>query len=320
MPLCWYPATSLRSSTTNIEFNIEMRALIIGASGFIGQYPAMRLLKPPAYEVSGTYYSRIPEDRGDPCHLVELTDHERLDEIFRLVQPEVVVHLAAIADVGAAESDPARATAVNVSATARIAQLCTRHQARMIFLSSEYVFGGERGNYREDDIPQPNTHYGRTKWEAELAVAREASHWSIVRTSLVYGWPLIGRQNLASAIIDRLETGDQFYASKESYRTPIYVEHLTRGIKQLLAGNHQGICHLAGVNWLSMYQFARAVAQVFNLDSSLVLPSQASMPFESDEVAKPDMLGLNCTQTIQQLGLRNFDIVAGLGEMLASRA
>ena len=297
-----------------------MHVLIIGASGFIGQYLAMRLQEAPAYEVTGTYYSRVPDNWGYPCHRVELTDHEQLDEIFRLAQPQVVVHLAAIADVAAAESDPARATAVNVSATTRIAQLCTRHQARLIYLSSEYVFSGDRGNYKEDDTPQPNTHYGRTKWEAELAVAREASQWSVVRTSMVYGWPIIDRQNVATTIIDRLEKGDQFYASRDSYRTPIYVEHLTSGIKQLVTDHHQGICHLAGVDWLSMYQFAGAVAQVFQLDGSLVVPGQTSIPFGKDEVPRLDMLGLDCTQTNQRLELRSFDVVAGLGEMLASMA
>ena len=296
-----------------------MYALIIGASGFIGQYLAKRLQE-AAFEVTGTYNSRVPENWGYPCHRVELTDHERLDEIFRLVQPQVVVHLAAIADVSAAESDPARATAVNVSATAYIAELCTRHQARLIYLSSEYVFSGDRGNYREDDTPQPNTHYGRTKWEAELAVAREASQWSIVRTSLVYGWPPVGRQNLVTTIIDRLENGDQFYANRDSYRTPIYVEHLTVGITQLVTDNHQGIYHLAAVDWLSMYQFAGAVAQVFHLDGSLIVAGQTSVPFGTDEVPRPDMLGLDCTQTNQRLGLRAFDVVAGLGEMLVSRA
>ena len=297
-----------------------MHVLIIGASGFIGKYLEMCLLETPGYEVTGTYYSRVPKGSDYPCHRVELTDHERLDEIFRLAQPEVVVHLAAIADVGAAESDPARATAVNVSATAHIAQLCTRHQARLIFLSSEYVFSGDRGNYREDDVPQPNTHYGRTKWEAELAVAREASQWSLVRTSLVYGWPPSGHQNMVTAIIDRLEKGDQFYANRDSYRTPIYVEHLTAGIAQLVTDNHQGICHLAGADWLSMYQFAGTVAQVFNLDGGLVLPDETSTAFGTDEVPRPDMLGLDCAQTNQRLGVRSFDVVAGLGEMLASRA
>ena len=269
--------------------------------------------------MTGTYYSRVPENWGYACHRVELTDHKQLDEIFRLAQPEVVVHLAAIADVAAAENNQARATAVNVSATARVAQRCTQHQARLIYLSSEYVFSGDRGNYKEDDTPQPNTHYGRTKWQAELAVAREASRWSIVRTSLVYGWPPSGRQNLVTAIIDRLENGDQFYADKNSYRTPIYVEHLTGGIMQLVTGDYQGVCHLAGADWLNMYQFAGAVAQVFHLDCSLVVPAPATFPSGTNEVPGPDMLGLDCARTNQRLGLRSFDVVAGLGEMLASR-
>ena len=162
----------------------------------------------------------------------------------------------------------------------QVARLCKQHHARLIFLSSEYVFRGDRGNYQEDDTPDPNTHYGRTKWQAELAVAYEASMWSIVRTSLVYGWPITGRQNLATVIIDRLENGESYEGDTGTYRTPIYVEHLTEGIMQLVANYHPGISHLAGADWMNMYQFGHAVAGAFDLDSRLVhpVPVSADLP------------------------------------------
>ena len=302
-----------------------MRILIIGASGFIGHYLLRRLRHKSNYDVTNTYNSRAPEDIDQSWHRLEITDYQRLDQVFLQARPDVVVLLAAIANVGTAERDPARATEVNVDGAAQVARLCTQYHARLVFLSSEYVFSGDRGNYQEDDAPKPNTHYGRTKWQAELAVAREASQWSIVRTSVVYGWPLIGRQNLAAMIIDRLKNNETYNGDTNTYRTPIYVEHLTEGIMRLVADYHPGICHLAGADWMNMYRFAGAVAEVFELDSSLVIPVQAlaGVPPKTDSLEeleqdyKQDMLGLDCTQTSHRIGLPAFSVVAGLQEMLA---
>ncbi len=302
-----------------------MRILITGASGFIGHYLLRRLRHNSDYEVTNTYNSRAPQDVDQSWYRLEITDYQRLNQVFLQTRPDVVVLLAAIADVRTAERAPARATEVNVDGAAQIARLCTQYHARLVYMSSEYVFSGDRGNYREDDATKPNSHYGRTKWQAELAVAREASQWSIVRTSVVYGWPLIGRQNLAAMINDRLKNNETYNGDTNTYRTPIYVEHLTEGIVRLLADYHPGICHLAGADWINMYQFACAVAEVFELDSSLVTPVQAlaDVPPKTDSLKeleqglRPDMLGLDCTQTSHRLGLRAFSVVIGLQEMLA---
>ena len=301
-----------------------MRVLIIGASGFIGHYLQRRLLQKSGFDVTSTYTSRAPKDIDQSWYPLEITDHHRLDQIFLQARPEVVVLLAAIADVKTCEMGPERATGVNVDGARQVARLCKQHHARLIFLSSEYVFRGDRGNYQEDDLPDPNTHYGRTKWQAELAVAEEASQWSIVRTSLVYGWPITGRQNLATVIIDRLKNGESYEGDTGTYRTPIYVEHLTEGIMQLVANYHPGTFHLAGADWMNMYQFGHAVAGVFDLDSRLVhpVPVSADLPpgnatsDRSEHGIRPDILGLDCTQTNQRLGLRYFSVVTGLQEML----
>ena len=241
-----------------------MRILLIGASGFIGHCLSRRLRQNADYVVTGTYNARTPQDIDQSWYRLEITNHQRLEQVFSQARPDVVVLLAAIADVGTVERAPAWATEVNVDGAAQVARLCTQHHARLIFLSSEYVFSGDRGNYREDDSPDPNTHYGRTKWQAELAVAREAAQWCIVRTSVVYGWPLTGRRNLATIIMGRLKNNETYAGNADTYRTPIYVEHLTEGITELVANNHPGICHFAGDDWMNMYQFACAVAEVFD--------------------------------------------------------
>lgn len=301
-----------------------MRVLIIGASGFIGHYLQRRLIQESGFDVVSTYNSRAPEGVGQSWYQLEITDHHRLAQIFLEIKPEVVVLLAAIADVKTAEMGAERATQVNVDGARQVSRLCSRHNAKLVFLSSEYVFRGDRGSYQEDDSPDPNTHYGRTKWQAELAVADEASHWSIVRTSLVYGWPLAGRRNLATVIVDRLKNGETYEGDSGTYRTPIYVEHLTEGIIELVNHYHPGIFHLAGRDWMNMYQFGHAVAQASGLDSSLVkrvpvlvdLPSENTSSDGLDQAPRPDILGLDCTETSHRLGLPTFSVVDGLKEML----
>ena len=288
-----------------------MRILIIGASGFIGRYLARRLTGTAGHEVFGTFRSSPPVREGGSWHRVELTNTAELERVFRVSRPNVVVHLAAIADVGAAEREPDRATAVNVAATGVIVRLCRAQGARLVFVSTEYVFDGQRGFYREDETPNPTTHYGRTKWEAERQVAELASQWSVLRTSIVYGWPLQEHRNFVPWLIGRLQGGQPYRAASHVLRTPVYVEDLVDGIAKLVEEHYPGIHHVAGRDWVSMYDFSLAVAEGFQLDSDLVIPAEA-MESQSNE-----RLGLDCARTMGRLSLPQQGLGEGIKRMRA---
>ena len=302
-----------------------MRILIIGASGFVGQYVSRRLTETAAHEVYGAYWSGPPTGDAVAWIRAELTDRIALEEAFAAARPEVVLHLAAMADVGKAEREPERATAINVEGTSTIARLCEQHGDKLVFMSTEYVFDGKRGYYREDGTPSPTTHYGQTKWEAERAVMHLASHWSILRTSIVYGWPAPGKRNFAPWLIQRLRSGQPYHGPTGVYRTPIYVEDLTDGIAKVVEGDFQGIHHVAGRDWVSMYDFAIAVARAFNLDEELVIPvpSLASAPAETGSprnTAQPgngDLLGLDCAATMKSLGITHPGLAEGIAKLRA---
>ncbi len=282
-----------------------MRVLIIGGSGFIGRYVSRRLVA-SGHTVFSTYNSRPPVDDGTSWHRVEITDPATLDGLFALARPDVVVHLAAMADVGTAERNPERATAVNVTATEAIARLSERHSSRLLFVSTEYVFDGQSGPYAEVGTPAPTTQYGRTKLQGEQAVAAITSPWAILRTSIVYGWPAPGRRNFVPMLVDRLRNGEPYRGPTNVHRSPVYVEHLVDGIERLAEADHTGIHHVAGSDWVTMYEFAVAVAERFGLDTSLVIPGTDPMD---------DRLGLDCARTISALGLPHPGVDDGLAAM-----
>ena len=288
-----------------------MKVLVIGGSGFIGRYLVRRLGAIPGHEVTTTFLSRPPENDGNSWHRLDLPDAETLASIFQRSQPDVVTHLAAMADVGAAEREPERAHAVNVDGTAEIVSLCQRHGARLVFVSTEYVFDGRAGPYRESDTPSPTTQYGHTKRDAEQLVAELGSAGSVVRTSIVYGWPLQRHRNFVPVLIERLRAGQPYHASTSVMRSPIYVEHLVDGIATLVEHGHPGIHHIAGHDWVSMYHFATAVASEFGLNQDLVIPKKG----HSREIGGADLMGLDCATTLQLLGLEQPSLAEGLAAM-----
>ena len=290
------------------------RLLIIGASGFIGQHLLQRLQSFPEHQVSGTYHTTMPQIQGCSWHQVDVTDPEQLGEVFQLTRPEVVAHLAAMADVNQCQRMPQQSIEINVRGTEYITRLCALHRAKLVFLSTEYVFSGDQGYYREDDSPQPTTHYGQTKWEAEQAVAREAERWSILRTSLVYGWPMAAnRSNLVTRLLESLRSRRPFYGYTDMYRSPVYVEDVVGGIIKLVQGDYPGVHHVAGPEWVNIGEFARAVAEVFDLnqDALMLVPA----PSEEMDNPRPRRLGLDSTRTVRLLGIQPVDMVSGLKQM-----
>ena len=288
-----------------------LRVLIVGASGFIGRYLVARLSWDPGLVLFCTFRSRPPGNDRNHWYQLELADPVALEKLFGVIQPEVVLHLAALADVGTAEREPERAAAVNAAATANIARLSEEYGARLVFVSTEYVFDGQRGPYREDETPSPVTQYGRTKRDAEREVATLTSRWSILRTSIVYGWPTSGGRNFVPGLIDRLQRGETYAGSTRVMRSPVYVEHLVESLARLARVHHPGIYHVAGRDWVSMYDFAVAAAGEFGLDPGLVVQAEA-------QTDSPDRLGLDCVKSMELLGMEQFGLVEGLAEMRAS--
>lgn len=224
-----------------------MKILLTGSTGQLGQ--AVR-------EVFSTH---------DVVPLAaRLEDSDALEAEIRKARPDWVLHAAAFTDVDGCERDPVQAARINVEATTRIATTARDVDARMLYVSTDYVFDGTRGGYREEDDTAPASVYGKTKLageEATRAVLEE--HALVARTSVVYG---PHKRNFVTWLIDALSKGEIVRVVHDQRVSPTYTADLARMLLALIEHGAQGIWHTAGGSTLTRLEMAHEIARVFDLD------------------------------------------------------
>jgi dTDP-4-dehydrorhamnose reductase len=183
--------------------------------------------------------------------------------------PRVVHLVAAWTWVDGCEGDPARAFLLNRDAAAALAAAARRAGARSVFYSTEYVFDGARGPYREDDPTHPVSVYGRSKLEAEGAVRAADPDALILRTTVVYG-PEAQGKNFAYQLAERLGAGQRMRVPADQISTPTYNRDLADAAVRLVASGARGVVHVTGEDLLDRAEFARRLARAAGLDAGLI--------------------------------------------------
>jgi dTDP-4-dehydrorhamnose reductase len=173
-------------------------------------------------------------------------------------------------------------------------------QSFFLFVSTDFIFDGESGMYKEEDEAKPVNYYGRTKLEAEELVKDYESDWAIVRTVLVYGKPLTGRSNILTIVKNKLEKGEVYNVVDDQVRTPTYVGDLAAGIVSILEKKAKGIYHLSGKDILTPYQMAIKTAQFLGLDPSLINRVTASN--FTQPAKRPAKTGFDISKAKKEIG------------------
>ncbi len=256
------------------------RVLITGANGLVGQALVALLSERPEYDVLATGRDLSPRFEGGSCGYVPLDVTSTLDvkRLFQDFTPTVVVNCAAMTQVETCRREREACWATNVTAVESLAKQCSRYGARLVHLSTDFVFDGQEGPYREDARPSPLNFYGRSKLAAENAVrAAGTDAWTVARTVLVYGTGNdLPRSNFALWVIDKLSRGEQIDVVCDQFRTPTYAPDLAEGIERIIRFDKSGVYHLSGREYMSVFDFAREIAGAYDLDGSLIRPTDAS--------------------------------------------
>jgi dTDP-4-dehydrorhamnose reductase len=184
--------------------------------------------------------------------------------------------MAAVADCA---RDPGRAEAVNTSATATLAELCDAAGARLVFVSTDLVFDGERAPYREADPPAPLSVYGRTKAAAEGAVLERARH-AVVRVSLLFGPSLIGKANFFDHQVAALRGGQPVRLFHDEWRTPLGFATAARALAAIATSEVTGQLHIGGPERMSRVEMGRRLAACLSTTAAIEPVSRFSIAGE----------------------------------------
>ncbi|MEM0099643.1 dTDP-4-dehydrorhamnose reductase [Desulfurococcus sp.] len=250
-----------------------MKILLTGATGLLG-YNLLRLLLETGYEIIATYHNSTLDDfLNDIAWVrVDLEDQEKIMQAVREVAPDVIMHAAAYTDVDGCEVNREKAYRINYLATSAIARIAGKVKAFVVYVSTDYVFDGEKGMYKENDLPNPVNYYGFTKLLGEVAISSILPETSlIVRTSGLYGYSPTGKKNFGIISFEKLLRGEEVYAFYDQILSPTYAYALAMELIKIVEKKITGIIHLAGER-LSRYEFARTLAKVLGADDALIKP------------------------------------------------
>lgn len=251
------------------------KVLVTGASGMLGS-DLMKVLRGP-YEALG-----LTRREAD------ITDGSAVHEVFRSVQPEVVLHAAAYTDVDGCEEDRSRAEWVNVAGTKNVCDACNAVGAILIFISSDYVFDGKKsGPYKEDDLPNPLSFYGATKLEGEKYIRSKMPHRCVIlRTSWLFGE---NGRNFIDKIIELARAQKQLKVVDDQEGSPTYTADLALGIRKVLDSTfvkgeevlEKQIFHLTNSGATTWFELARMILK------SMPSRNIELIPMTSDELNRP---------------------------------
>lgn len=296
-----------------------MKVLVTGANGLLGQHLVMQLLeKGFTVTATGRGEDRLqPKGRGGQYtyHTLDVSDVSDVQEVMDLVKPDVVVHAAAMTQVDECELAPEQCEKINVTGTSFIVADAELYSSHFIYISTDFVFDGEQGNYKEEDDLKPISYYGFTKMQAEAITETSSIPWAIVRTCLVYGDTIEGtRSNIISWVKNSLEQGKDIKVVSDQWRTPTFVEDLARGIVLIIEKKATGIYHISGKDLLTPYDIALQTADLLQLDKSRITKVDASTFKQPGK--RPPKTGFIIEKARKELGFEPVTFQEGLKKML----
>ena len=250
-----------------------MKILITGASGLYGS--KLTQIIPKTHQVYAAYSKNKPTN-GTPIQF-DINDKNKVEKAFKKANPDVVVHAATLTNVDTCETNKTLAWKTNVEGTRNTTEAAKAHGAFLLYVSTDYVFNGEKGNYRENDTPNPINYYGLTKLKAEEIVNQTMDECCIVRPSVIYGaTSAAGKVNFALWLINKLCKKETVKIVIDQWISPTLNTSLAEMTWEIIQRKMTGVYHLSGATRISRYDFAKQIATAFNLDTNAMIASTSS--------------------------------------------
>ena len=232
---------------------------------------------------------------------LDITQKDAVDQTINSVQPDVIVHAAAMTQVDDCEQNMSLSYSVNVDGTRNLLESAEEVNSMFCLISTDFVFSGASGPYSENDPTGAVNYYGQTKELAEQLVMSSRLHWSIARTVLLYGKADPSkRSNFIYWVKQNLEAGKHIKVVNDQIRTPTFIPDLANGIDLMIEKGARGIFHLSGKDILTPYQMAILIAKHLHLNEALIEPVDASIFTQIGK--RPLKTGFVIDKAVNELG------------------
>lgn len=277
------------------------KVLVTGSNGLIGRQIVNELLRSGSCSVCGI---SLGDNRNSSDGLqfvkADITRFSEMSDILNRFQPDAVIHTAAMGSPDKCEENRADAWKVNVDAAAFLAEYCRIHHTYLLHWSTDFVFDGIRGNYSEEDEPNPVSYYGLTKLESERMVLELYPDAAVFRTMLVYGWYReMTRPNILTRVLECGKENRKMNVAADQYRMPTLVNDLAAAAKNALEFRPHGLFHVSGNGYMSVYDFVLCIARVFGISEKLFTPVLSSDL--NEKAVRPKKTGFVLTKAMREL-------------------
>jgi dTDP-4-dehydrorhamnose reductase len=301
-----------------------MKILVTGSNGLLGQKLTEMLRNHSDIQLiaTGKGADRYVPNTGYKYVQMDITNADEVMQVCKQQTPDVIIHTAAMTNVDACELDHAGCDKLNIEALEYIITASNTVHAHLIHLSTDFIFDGTHGPLREDEKPNPLSYYGMSKWKGEMMVMKDAKSWAILRTVLVYGVVNdMSRSNIVLWAKNTLEQGKPIHVVSDQFRTPTLAEDLAAACVLVAKQKAQGIYHISGKEFMSVFDLVYRVADFWKLDKTLLRIS--SSEGIKQPAKRPPITGFDITKAVSTLGYQPHTFLQGLelvGKQLTNRS
>ncbi len=283
------------------------KILITGSNGLLGQKLVNLFSVKDTFEVVALSRGKNRNEtaKNYTYYNIELTDAKELSRLVNDIKPQYIINSAAMTNVDECEIEKEKCDLINVGVVKTLVDAAKEHNSHLIHISTDFIFDGEDGPYKEDDKPNPISYYGLSKLKSEKLIIKAEIKHTILRTILVYGLvDNMPRNNIVLWIKGALENKQEVTIVDDQYRMPTFVDDLAHACLLSIQHNAYGVFHISSSELLSIYEITLQIAKAFNLDASYIKRISTS---QLNQIAKrPPVTGFNLKKSKKVL---NFPII-----------
>ena len=279
------------------------KLLVLGGSGLIGN--ALLKNSENKFDILTTFNKNpITIESLRSFHYSLPNDLNKLEDLLTNEKPDILVNTMGYSNIDFCESNKNDTDMLHVEITEKISNICENLEIKQIFLSSDFIFDGEKGNYSETDLPNPVNYYGLSKLKAEQIILKNPIN-TIIRTSVIYDWDY--RARFFNYVVKNLQKKQSITATTDAYHSITFLDNLVKSILKVIKLNRNGIFHIVDSACVNRFEFAKIIAKIFQLDESLIKTiSVRDIP--SFVANRPKNICLNNSKAKKELGL-NFNTI-----------